>query len=98
MIIHMDFIYDIEETSPNVLRVILYRGEEEVGVLYFERAKKSFTSKPLSMNEWVCVDAKLHENIYDAGELTPKEVVNLCQVRIREGGFSTGYSRGPYII
>ena len=80
------FRTEITEMSPHVLRVIIYDGDEEGGMLYFERAKKTFTSKPLSLNRWVCVDAKVSENIYMTGELTPKEVVNLCQVRIREAG------------
>ena len=83
----MDFRYDIVEMSPQVLRVIIYGGDEEMGVLYFERAKKTFVSKPISMSEWVCVDAKVSDNIYDGGELTPREVVNLCQVQIREAGY-----------
>lgn len=82
----MEFSYDITEMSPQVLRVIIYNNEGEVGVLFFERAKKSFTSKPISMNEWVCVDAKLLQNIYNEGVLTPRDVVNLCQVQIREAG------------
>ena len=80
------FRTDITEMSPHILRVIVYDADEEVGVLYFERAKKTFTSKPLSLNQWACVDAKVSENIYNAGDITPKEVVNLCQVRIREAG------------
>jgi hypothetical protein len=80
------FRTDIMEMSPTVIRVILYDGDDEVGVLFFERAKKTFTSKPISMNQWTCVDAKVRENIYIAGDITPKELVNLCQVRIREVG------------
>lgn len=82
----MEFSYDITEMSPQVLRVIIYNNEEEMGVLFFERAKKTFATKPISMDQWVCVDAKVTGNIYDAGDLTPRDVVNLCQVQIREAG------------
>lgn len=81
------FTYDITEMSPHVVRVILLDGGDEKGVLYFERAKKTFTSKPLSLNQWVCVDAKVSEDIYMTGDISPKIIVNLCQKKIKEGGY-----------
>ena len=69
-----------EENSPN-------QGEVELGTLYFERAKKTFQRKPITMNGWACVDAKINE-LYDmGGEITPKEIVAHCQDIIRMNGY-----------
>jgi hypothetical protein len=52
--------------------------------IYFEKAKKGFTNKPLSMDAWVCVDAKI-ERLYEVVdyEITPKDIVEVCQKMIR---------------
>lgn len=73
------FRSEITEMGDNVLRVILYDDEGEVGVLYFERAKKAFVSKPIGMNQWLCVDAKVEKRIYEVGGLTPMELLVYCQ-------------------
>lgn len=60
-------------------RVILEVGEVELGVLYFERAKRSWTKKPLT-NGWTCVDAKVQGlYIHEGISATPKELVAWCQ-------------------
>jgi hypothetical protein len=71
------------------IRVTVHLNEEvELGALYFERAKKTFQRKPVSMNAWACVDAKV-EGLYVHGgeEITPKDIVNKCQQLIRDGGY-----------
>jgi len=56
-----------------------------MGVLYFERAKKSFSRKPIGLNEWACVDAKV-EGLYTVDEkITPKDIVDHCQGLIKGG-------------
>jgi hypothetical protein len=69
------------------LRFIISFNDQEVGSLYFEKAKKGFTNKPLSMDAWVCVDAKI-ERLYEVVdyEITPKDIVEVCQNMIKNGG------------
>jgi hypothetical protein len=66
------------------IRFIVSFNDQEVGSLYFEKAKKGFTNKPLSMDAWVCVDAKI-ERLYEVVdyEITPKDIVEVCQKMIR---------------
>jgi hypothetical protein len=80
-----DFIYTMDKVDDR-LRFIISFNDQEVGSLYFEKAKKAFTNKPLSMDAWVCVDAKI-ERLYEVVdyEITPKEIVEVCQNMIKNG-------------
>ena len=86
-----DFIYKMDKMedtsdgrSADRIRFIISFKEQEVGSLYFEKAKKGFTNKPLSMDAWVCVDAKI-ERLYEVSdyEIFPKEIVEVCQKMIK---------------
>jgi hypothetical protein len=81
-----DFIYTMDKVDDR-LRFIVSFNDQEVGSLYFEKAKKGFTNKPLSMDAWVCVDAKI-ERLYEVVdyEITPKDIVEVCQNMIKNGG------------
>jgi hypothetical protein len=73
--------FDLNELKEGVVRIVVNTREgQEVGVLYFERAKKMFNRKPLSMRSWSCVDAKV-EGLYDHVQesITPKDIVDHCQ-------------------
>jgi hypothetical protein len=75
------------EIEDGRIRIIIVQEDKELGTLYFERAKKTFQRKPITMNGWACVDAKINE-LYDmGGEITPKEIVAHCQEMIRDGGY-----------
>ena len=75
----------IEEGSIRI--VISLNDQVEMGTLYFERVKRGFSNKPISMNSWACVDAKI-EGLYQQGEsITPKDIVAHCQELIRDGGY-----------
>lgn len=78
------------ETSPSDvgrLRIVINKGDQELGSLYYEKAKRTFQRKPISMGSWACVDAKI-EGLYEAGEdITPTEVMNKCQELIRVAGY-----------
>jgi len=51
----------------------------EKGVLYFEKVKTSFNRKPISMNSFVCVDAKI-TGLYDmGGDYSSLDILNRCQ-------------------
>ena len=79
-----DFIYKMDRIEEGRIRFIVSFNDQEVGSLYFEKAKKVFTNKPLSMDAWVCVDAKI-ERLYEVVdyEITPKDIVEVCQKMIR---------------
>lgn len=86
--IQMKPYYQIEEIEKGRIRVVVKLLEDvELGVLYFEKAKTSFQRKPLSMDAWRCVDAKV-EGLYERDKsLTPKDIVQECQRLIKEGGY-----------
>lgn len=73
--------------EPDRLRITIRQDNTELGLLYYERAKKTFNRKPIGMNAWGCVDAKI-EGLYEANtDITPTEVMNKCQELIRESGY-----------
>jgi hypothetical protein len=82
-----DFIYKMDKIEEGRIRFMISFNEEEVGSLYFEKAKKGFTNKPLSMDAWVCIDAKI-ERLYEVSdyEILPKDIVEVCQNMIKNGG------------
>ena len=60
----------------------------ELGTLYFEKAKRTFQRKPIGMNAWACIDAKIEGLYVHGGEhITPKDMVRKCQDLIREAGY-----------
>jgi hypothetical protein len=84
----MDILtYNLTEMEPDRLRITITQNDIELGSLYYERAKRSFQRKPIGMNAWGCVDAKV-EGLYEVNtDITPTEVMNKCQEIIRESGY-----------
>ena len=84
----INLTYNLTEIEVGRIRITVSLNEEvELGTLYFEKAKRGFTNKPIGMNSWACVDAKI-EGLYQQGEsITPKDIVAHCQELIRDGGF-----------
>ena len=78
-----EFVYKMDKMEERIRFIISFK-EQEVGSLYFEKAKKGFTNKPLSMDAWVCVDAKM-EKLYEVSdyEVFPKHIVETCQKMIK---------------
>jgi len=78
--------YQMDQIEEGRIRIVVMLNEEvELGVLYFERAKKSFNRKPIGMNAWGCVDAKVEGlYVYGGDEITPKDIVAKCQSLIRD--------------
>jgi hemolysin-activating ACP:hemolysin acyltransferase len=76
--------YDISEMDPGRIRISIMMEEIELGVLYFEKAKSGFINKPIGLNAWACVDAKI-EGLYIHGgdNITPRDMVAKCQDLIR---------------
>ena len=79
--------YEITQVDDRI-RVTITKEGKEAGSLYFEKAKKGFTNKPLSMGSWSCIDAKIEGLYVHGGEhITPKDMVRKCQDLIREAGY-----------
>ena len=79
-----NFNYKMDKMEEGRIRFIISFKDEEVGSLYFEKAKRGFVNKPVSMDAWVCVDAKI-ERLYEVSdyEIFPKEIVAVCQKMIK---------------
>ena len=87
MITIQDLKYDIFQLDDMKMRIVISLYEKELGTLYFEKAKRAFTNKPVGMNSWACVDAKV-EGLYVVGgeNITPKDIVAHCQQLLRTAG------------
>ena len=79
--------YTISPLEEGRIRIVIMLNDIELGSLYYEKAKKTFNRKPIGMNAWACVDAKI-EGLYEAQEnITPTEVMSKCQELIRLAGY-----------
>jgi len=78
--------YDLTHLDGDKIRIVVSLNEEvELGTLYFEKAKKTFQRKPIGMNAWACVDAKVEGlYVYGGDNITPKDIVAKCQQLIQE--------------
>ena len=81
-----NLIFNLDRMEENLIRVVITdRGQIQKGVLYFERVKSGFNRKPISMNSWACVDAKV-EGLYDmGGDYSSLDILNRCQQLIMGG-------------
>jgi hypothetical protein len=75
-----DLIFNIDYVDEKVIRVVISDNNvNQKGVLYFEKVKEGFIRKPISMNSWACVDAKI-EGLYDmGGDYSSLDILNECQ-------------------
>ena len=81
-----DMKYELTQIEDNRIGVTVTNEDKVVGILYFEKAKLSFTNKPLSMGSWACVDAKIEDQEIFNEDFTPKQMVGECQDMIRVAG------------
>ena len=73
----------IDRLEHDRVRITLEVWDVELGVLYFEKAKRGWTKKPLTQG-WTCVDARVEGlYIYEGISVTPKELVSWCQELIQ---------------
>ena len=81
--------YKMDPIDDGVIRIVISLNEQvELGTLYFEQAKKTFQRKPVGMNGWACVDAKIEGLYVHGGEhITPKDMVRKCQDLIKQAGY-----------
>jgi hypothetical protein len=75
-----DLIFNIDRIDEGVIRITISdMNLIQKGVLYFEKGKAGFIRKPISMNSWACVDAKI-EGLYDmGGDYSSLDILNECQ-------------------
>jgi hypothetical protein len=75
-----DLIFNLERIDEGVIRITISdMNLNQKGVLYFEKVKVGFNRKPISMNSWACVDAKI-EGLYDmGGDYSSLDILNKCQ-------------------
>lgn len=88
VVMSMELTYSLTQIENGRVRIVVsINNEVELGTLYFEKAKRTFQRKPIGMDSWACVDAKV-EGLYEYGEtpITPKDIVGKCQELIREAG------------
>ena len=82
---HMDnLIFNLDRMDETKIRVVISdMNLNQKGVLYFEKVKVGFNRKPISMNSWACIDAKI-EGLYDmGGDYSSLDILNKCQDLIR---------------
>lgn len=82
--------YDITLITPDRISVeVLFnigKLTESLGILYFEKAKRGYVRKPIGLNAWACVDAKV-EGLYTKDEsITPAQIITECRNRITQSG------------
>ena len=74
-----NLIFNMERMDDKIVITITDKGDNHKGILYFERVKVGFNRKPISMNSWACVDAKI-EGLYEmGGDFTPLDILNRCK-------------------
>jgi hypothetical protein len=82
----LSYTMDVIEEG-RIRMVVSLIDRVELGTLYFEKAKRAFQRKPIGMNGWACIDAKIEGLYVHGGEhITPKDMVRKCQDLIREAG------------
>ena len=86
-----NIVYEVIKIDDRLsVEVYLKMGEsvkELLGILYYEKAKKSFQRKPVGMDAWVCVDAKV-EGLYTKDEkITPKQIIARAYEEIKKAGY-----------
>jgi len=86
-----DLVYEIQKIDDRLsVEVYFKMGEnlkEFLGILYFEKAKKAFQRKPIGMDAWACVDAKVEGLYTKDGGITPKQIVKEAYEKIKEAGY-----------
>ena len=87
-----NFIFDVTPMDTNRLRVEVYYKfsdmiKEYMGIMYYEKAKKTFNRKPVGMDAWACVDAKVEGLYTKDSSITPTQIVSEGYRQIKKAGF-----------
>ena len=83
--------FELSQMDPSRVRVEVFykvgKLKESLGILYYEKAKTGFSRKPIGLNAWACVDAKV-EGLYTKDEsITPTDIVAEGRRLIQEAGY-----------
>lgn len=72
--------FNADKMDDNKIRITITDKEDnQKGLLYFEKVKVGFIKKPISMNSWACIDAKI-EGLYEmGGDYSSLDILNRCQ-------------------
>lgn len=75
----------MERLAPDRVMVELgYKGEP-LGIIYYEKPKKTWFKKPIMPNMWRAVDAKVERLfIQGEGEYTPLDLLTFAQKKVQE--------------
>ena len=86
-----NIVFEIQKIEDRLsVEVYFKMGEtvkEFMGILYFEKAKRSFNRKPIGMDAWACVDAKVEGLYTKDGGITPKQIVARAYEEIKRAGY-----------
>jgi hypothetical protein len=73
----------VEWMNEDRIRVEIFCDSHYYGVMYYEKAKRGFNTKPI-MGGWVCVDAKIQEALYKTySNLEPKILLEWGMNQVR---------------
>jgi hypothetical protein len=87
---------ELEWLEKDRVRIVLRVEDQELGTLYFEKAKKGWNTKPIQQNGYACVEAKVEGlYVYGGDSITPKEIVAWCQELIRNVNLIEGVEENP---
>ncbi len=84
-------LFEVTPIDANRIRVEVYLKlsedlKEFMGMMYYEKAKKTFNRKPVGMNAWLCVDAKV-EGLYTVDSaITPQQIISEGYSQIARAG------------
>lgn len=87
-----NFIFEVTKMEQERIRVEVYYKVSEMlkefmGIMYYERAKKTFNRKPVGLDAWLCVDARV-EGLYTKDKaITPAQIVSEGYRQIKMAGF-----------
>ena len=87
-----NFIFEVSKVDDNRIRVEVYYKfsdilKEFMGIMYYEKAKRSFNRKPVGMDAWACVDAKVEGLYTKDNKITPTQIVSEGYNQIKLAGF-----------
>jgi hypothetical protein len=70
------FTYELTKMDDGTIRIIFSINDREQVILYYEKSKRKWVNKPLTMDGWRCVDGKvIIPDVYEDNNIEPKDFV-----------------------
>ena len=87
-----NLIFEVKQIDTGRLSVEVYYQASEnlkefMGIMYYEKAKRSFNKKPVGMDSWLCVDAKVEGLYTKDNSITPPQIVSEGYRQIKMAGY-----------